>query len=199
MKRFRSKLSYANVMATVAVFIALGGAAYAATKLPKNSVGSRQIKKSAVSTPKIKNVAVTSEKLAAGSVGAAQLQANSVSGANVQAGSLGGSDINQSTLTAVRAANVTGISLSSKCEALTPLPSGVSASTAGDGCKLTFPTSVYDCSATATVALRTIALVFAGDRTVQTLRNPSALNVIETFPYENGTPASEPVDLTLVC
>ena len=31
-------LSYANVMATIALFIALGGGAYALTTLPRNSV-----------------------------------------------------------------------------------------------------------------------------------------------------------------
>jgi len=35
-------------MATVAVFIALGGGAYAAVTLPKNSIGAKQIKKNAV-------------------------------------------------------------------------------------------------------------------------------------------------------
>src|SRR3954453_21467150 len=38
------QLSYANVMATLAVFMVLGGGAYAATKLPKNSVTSLQVK-----------------------------------------------------------------------------------------------------------------------------------------------------------
>jgi hypothetical protein len=48
----RRRLSYANVMSTIAVFLALGGgAAFAANQLAKNSVGSRQIKKGAV-TPK---------------------------------------------------------------------------------------------------------------------------------------------------
>ena len=37
-------LSYANVMATIAVFIALGGGAYAVTALPKNSVTTIQVK-----------------------------------------------------------------------------------------------------------------------------------------------------------
>lgn len=37
-------LSYANVMATLALFIALGGGAYAAVKLPKNSVTTVQVK-----------------------------------------------------------------------------------------------------------------------------------------------------------
>ena len=199
MRRLRGKLTYANVVSTLCLFLVLGGGAYAAIKLPKNSVGSKQLKKNAVTTSKIKNAAVTGEKLAAGSVGGAQLQANSVSGGDVQAGSLTGSDINQTTLTSVRASNVTGIALSDKCEPLVPLPSGVSATTEGDGCKLTFPTSVYNCTATASVALRTIALVFAEDRTVQTQRNPTGPDVIETFPYDNGSPAAEPVDLTLVC
>lgn len=48
-------LSYANVMATVAVFVALGGGAYAATALPKNSVGATQLRNDAVSSAKIKN------------------------------------------------------------------------------------------------------------------------------------------------
>ena len=39
----RSRLTYANVMATVAVFIALGGGAYAVTKLDRNSVKSKHI------------------------------------------------------------------------------------------------------------------------------------------------------------
>jgi hypothetical protein len=41
--RITSKLTSANVLATVAVFIALGGGAYAATNLPANSVTSRNI------------------------------------------------------------------------------------------------------------------------------------------------------------
>ena len=39
MERLRNSVSYANVMATIAVFLALGGGAYAALRLPKNSVG----------------------------------------------------------------------------------------------------------------------------------------------------------------
>jgi hypothetical protein len=52
---FTRHLSYANVMATIGVFLALGGASYAAIKLPKNSVGSKQIKDGAVSSADIKN------------------------------------------------------------------------------------------------------------------------------------------------
>src|SRR4051812_6344925 len=37
-------LSYANVMATLALFIALGGGAYALTTLPRDSVTTTQVK-----------------------------------------------------------------------------------------------------------------------------------------------------------
>jgi hypothetical protein len=65
--RLRCCLSYANVMATIAVFVALGGGAYAAFTLPANSVGSRQLKNSAV-TPK--KVARATIKLFKGQTGA---------------------------------------------------------------------------------------------------------------------------------
>ena len=53
MKRILGRLTYANVMATIAVFVALGGAGYAATRLPKNSVGARQLKRGAVTPLKL--------------------------------------------------------------------------------------------------------------------------------------------------
>jgi hypothetical protein len=49
----RRHLTYANVAASLALFLALGGAAYAATQLPKNSVGTNQIRKEAVTAAKI--------------------------------------------------------------------------------------------------------------------------------------------------
>jgi len=59
MRRLKGKLSYANVMVTILAFIVLGGAAYAATKLPKNSVGTKQIKNGAVTGIKIKKGTIT--------------------------------------------------------------------------------------------------------------------------------------------
>jgi len=53
--RIFKRLSYANVMATIAVFMALGGGAYAATQLPANSVTGRAIAKNAVTTAKVRN------------------------------------------------------------------------------------------------------------------------------------------------
>lgn len=81
----RLRPRYASVVATVALFVALGGGAYAATALPANSVGTRQLKKNAVVSAKLKN--------------------NAVNGAKVAADSLTGADIRESSLAAVPAAN----------------------------------------------------------------------------------------------
>ena len=51
--RIRAKLTYANVMSTLAVFVTLGGGAYAAAKLPANSVGTAPIKNKAITLDKI--------------------------------------------------------------------------------------------------------------------------------------------------
>lgn len=73
----RPKLNYANVIATIALFVALGGAAVAAG-LPKNSVGSKQLKKGAVTAAKLHRGAVTAGKIAPKAVVAGKLGANAV-------------------------------------------------------------------------------------------------------------------------
>jgi hypothetical protein len=55
LSRIRSRLTFANTMSLIAVFIALGGTGYAAVNLPRNSVGNRQIRNNAVTGGKIKN------------------------------------------------------------------------------------------------------------------------------------------------
>jgi hypothetical protein len=53
-------LSYANIMSTVAVFVALGGSSYAAVKLGTGSVKTSNIAKRAVKGPKVAKNAVSS-------------------------------------------------------------------------------------------------------------------------------------------
>ena len=67
-----------NTIALLALFVALGGTTYAATALPKNSVGTKQLKNNAVTAPKIKNGAVTTAKI----------NTNAVTGAKVLESSL---------------------------------------------------------------------------------------------------------------
>jgi hypothetical protein len=66
-------------MATIAVFIALGGGAYAVT-VPRNSVGPKQLKKSAVTGAKVKRGAITSAKIKDQSIGASDVSKSLFSG-----------------------------------------------------------------------------------------------------------------------
>jgi hypothetical protein len=60
------KLTYANVMSTLGVFIALGGVYYAATNLPKSSVGTKQLKANAVNSGKVKDYSLGAQDFAPG-------------------------------------------------------------------------------------------------------------------------------------
>ena len=79
-EQIRRRLTYANVTATIAVFLCLGGAtAVAAGTLGKNSVGPRQLKARSVTTGKLANNAVNGAKVANGSL----------TGADIDVGALG--------------------------------------------------------------------------------------------------------------
>ncbi len=122
------RLTYANVMATIAVFCAIGGGTFAFAALKKNSVGTKQIAKNAVKEAEIAKNAVTAKKIAAGAVTDAKLGAISVGADELQDGSIGtakladgavttnkiadnavnGAKVNESTLGEVPSAAVAG-------------------------------------------------------------------------------------------
>lgn len=83
--QIRQRLSYANVMSSLAVFLVLGGgAAYAAKKIGSNelkggAVTAAKIKRSAVTESKIKANAVTTAKIAKGAVTYGRLADGAVS------------------------------------------------------------------------------------------------------------------------
>ena len=62
-----------NAVAYLALFVALGGTGYAAAKLPRNSVGSTQIKHGAVAASDLRKGAVTSSAIRDHSVSAVDL------------------------------------------------------------------------------------------------------------------------------
>ena len=76
--KVRANLTYANVMATVAVFLALGGGAIAATHLGKNVIGTKQIKNNAVNGAKIQDNAVNGAKIQDQSLTAADISPSSL-------------------------------------------------------------------------------------------------------------------------
>ena len=70
----RNLASPAMIVASVALIVALGGVGYAAAVLPKNSVGTAQLKRKAVSGGKLKSSAVTGAKVRDGSLLAADFR-----------------------------------------------------------------------------------------------------------------------------
>lgn len=79
MRKLRGSLTYANVMSTLCFFLLLsGGAAYAASHLGKNSVGTGQIRNNAVTAAKIRNGAVTAAKIPNGSLTGTQINASTL-------------------------------------------------------------------------------------------------------------------------
>jgi hypothetical protein len=88
-KQIRKRLTYANVMSSIAVFLVIGGAsAFAATQLGKNTVGTKQLKKNAVTAAKIKKNAVTAAKIKADAVTGAKIKAGAVSEAKLADGAV---------------------------------------------------------------------------------------------------------------
>jgi hypothetical protein len=74
LERVRERMTYANAMATLAMFIALGlGSAWAATELGRNSVGARQIEKNAVKRPEIAKNAVRKAEVRKNAIGTAEV------------------------------------------------------------------------------------------------------------------------------
>ena len=62
MKPIKQRLSYANVTASLALFVALGGTSFALT-LPRNSVGARELEHNSVGRSEIRRGAVRSDEL----------------------------------------------------------------------------------------------------------------------------------------
>ena len=79
MKQIRKRITYANVMSSIAVLLALGGATAIAAGLGKNTVGTKQLKKNAVTAAKIKKNAITTAKI----------KGDAVTGAKVNESTLG--------------------------------------------------------------------------------------------------------------
>ena len=104
MKQLSKRLTYANVMSSIAVFLVLGGAtAFAAKKIGSNeikgnSITTGKIKKEAVSKAKIKKAAIDSSKLADNAVTTSKLADNAVTTAKIANDAVTGDKVKESTL-----------------------------------------------------------------------------------------------------
>jgi hypothetical protein len=98
MQAIGKRLTYANVVSTLALFLVLaGGVAYAA-KVGKKSVGPAQLKANAVTTAKIKANAVTTRKIKKNAVANAKIKDGAVESAKIADGSVTRTDLSEATL-----------------------------------------------------------------------------------------------------
>jgi hypothetical protein len=100
MKKIRSSFTYANVVATIAVFLAVSGSALAVTALPKNAVTSRSIKDGVVRGLDVKDDSLTGADVDEGSlalppaaVGSNQLKPDSVDSGQLKPDSVGSEEL----------------------------------------------------------------------------------------------------------
>ena len=89
MAQIRQRLTYANVMSTIAVFLLLGGgAAFAAKKLDSRKIGSGRLRGGAVTAKKIKRGAITTSKIRKGAVKANKISNGAVVNAKLANGAV---------------------------------------------------------------------------------------------------------------
>ena len=111
----KPRLSPTNVLATVALFIALGGTGWAVSSLPRNSVGTEQLKYGSVNSGKVADGSLTSDDIKAGSVidrdfaagtlGSREIGDGSLNGGDLRDGSVGGREVGDGSLTGSAVAN----------------------------------------------------------------------------------------------
>lgn len=125
MSRVKRGLSYANVVATLALFLAVsGGVVYAASNLGKNSVKSSNIATSAVKTRNLAKSAVKTKNLAANAVTSAKIKKNAIVAGKVKKGAISRSKLATGTLAGLQVADVQAASvpgLSSEVPGGTPV------------------------------------------------------------------------------
>ncbi|HEY7455992.1 MAG TPA: hypothetical protein VH703_01850 [Solirubrobacterales bacterium] len=104
--RLRDRLSYANVVSTLCLFLVLGGAAVAASRLPKGSVGTMQIRRHAVKAGKLAANAVTKRAIRRRAVASGKLADGAVTTEKLGGDAVTGAKLNEATLGAVPLAEV---------------------------------------------------------------------------------------------
>jgi hypothetical protein len=126
MKKLSGGFSYANVVATIALFLALsGGVVYAASSLGRNAVKSKNIAAHAVKNRNLAKNAVKNGNLAANAVTTAKVKKEAVTGAKVKAGTLTRSNLAAGTLAGLQVADAGSSSvpgLTTEPEGGTPVP-----------------------------------------------------------------------------
>lgn len=111
LSRLRKRLSFANVVSMIALFVALGGTSYAATTLARNSVGKGQIRANAVGKSEaapnsigkseIGTSAVGRGEIATDGVGASEIKKDAIDSDEIADGGLQAADLSAAAKAAI--------------------------------------------------------------------------------------------------
>ena len=177
--RLRDHLTYANVAATLALTVALGGTSYAAFTLPHNSVGHQQLRPGAVRSREVRNGSLQTADLSAGARRALRGHVGPAGAAGPQGPAATELFAAVQSSGAFVAGNAT---------------SGGSAGATGTYV-VGFSRSVNGCATTATLGTTDATTVPAGRITVS---NISGRVGIQTYAAD-GTPADLPFHVIVAC
>ncbi len=103
MKQLTKHLTVANLLSCIALFVALGGAAYAAGSLTQKSVKTQHLANGSVTVQKLRNGAVTNPKLRNGAVTGAKIapgtiESSKLANGSVRSGQLGGGVVTEAKI-----------------------------------------------------------------------------------------------------
>jgi hypothetical protein len=179
--RLRGRLSYANVTASLALFVALGGTSYAAITLPRNSVGPKQIRSNAVRSSEIGNRTIQAKDISKRARAALRGQQGPV-------GPAGPPGITEHARVGSNGGLVSGTAIASSWNANSP---GLY--------RIQFKRDVSNCAYSATLAAvpgGNVSQPSAGRITAAHDVGPALL--VRTYDAA-GNPAQQPFHLILVC
>lgn len=102
MQQIRQRLTYANVVSTLALILVVGGATAIAARVPKHSVGPHQLKSNAVTTTKIKANAITTRKIKKNAITAVKIKDKAIKSEKLDDGAVATAKIANDAVTGAK-------------------------------------------------------------------------------------------------
>lgn len=189
-------LTYANVVSSVCLFLALGGTAYAASQLPRNSVGADQIKAGAVRSSEVRDGSLRAKDFAAGQLPTGDRGDTGPAGASGPAGSRG-----DTGATGPAGANATSlfavVSSTGTVSAAGGVVGTVAHTTSSGIYAVSFNRDVSQCAFLATIGARNGGLPSDPQIAANNKTGSPEQVVVETF--VGATPSDRSFNVAVIC